>query len=347
MLMPWGEVTTENGDFVVNEESAKRILAEWNRRKTDIVVDFEHQTQGGAYSSPDGTAPAAGWIRFPQGLEIVPGRGIFATVEWTPRASEMIARREYRFLSPVVMVRNDDRVVVNLLSVALTNTPAIHGLQPIVAKASADERRKDRMTEETTVAELKAKLAQAEDGLRQLEMRARTLEAFERSVLAQLDLKDGATPKEIEERIVALKKPASDVEVLRAKNAELAERLDKLAADLAERDADAFIEKLCLAAKISTDDEKKYWRAFFLADRGRAEAGAALLAAKVPVGKTEAPTETAAPDREKIIAKASREYDGLVPALKGLTTKKAWVNQALREASLDTLRDEEAHRLSA
>ncbi|MCI8380160.1 MAG: hypothetical protein HFH72_16965, partial [Lachnospiraceae bacterium] len=58
--------------------------------------------------------------------------GIFARVEWTKRAKDYLQNREYRYLSPVVMVRKKDRKASQIHSVALTNTPAINGMMPIV-----------------------------------------------------------------------------------------------------------------------------------------------------------------------------------------------------------------------
>jgi phage I-like protein len=44
----------------------------------------------------------------------------------------MLTAREYRYLSPVAVVRKNDRKLVAIHSAALTNKPAIVGMQPIV-----------------------------------------------------------------------------------------------------------------------------------------------------------------------------------------------------------------------
>ena len=61
--------------------------------------------------------------------------GIFARVEWTKKAKDYLQNREYRYLSPVVMVRKKDHKASQIHSVALTNTPAINGMIPIVNSA--------------------------------------------------------------------------------------------------------------------------------------------------------------------------------------------------------------------
>ena len=67
------------------------------------------------------------------------GDVIVGKVEWTPKGREYIANKEYRYLSPVVLVRKSDNKAVVLHSAALTNTPAIDGMFPIVNSASLED----------------------------------------------------------------------------------------------------------------------------------------------------------------------------------------------------------------
>lgn len=135
-IAPWGEVSSDNGSFVIDAESAGMVIGAHARQGTDVPIDYEHQSLGGEYASPNGQAPAAGWIR---SLEAVSPQdagdgeaGLFAEVTWTEAGRRKLAAREYRYLSPVVIVRKSDRRVVALHSVALTNKPAIAGMKPIV-----------------------------------------------------------------------------------------------------------------------------------------------------------------------------------------------------------------------
>jgi DNA repair exonuclease SbcCD ATPase subunit len=80
-------------------------------------------------------APAGGWIKD----LIIDGDAIAAKVEWTPTAKEYLEKKEYRYLSPVVLVRKSDNKAVALHSAALTNTPAIDGMFPIVNSINLDE----------------------------------------------------------------------------------------------------------------------------------------------------------------------------------------------------------------
>lgn len=129
LLAPWGQVESTNGSFVVDEESASLALQAFDEHGTDLPIDYEHQTLGGTYSSPSGQAPAAGWVKR---LLAEPGVGLVAEIEWTDQAKNMLAAKEYRYLSPVAIIRKDDRKLVAIHSAALTNKPAIVGMRPII-----------------------------------------------------------------------------------------------------------------------------------------------------------------------------------------------------------------------
>lgn len=128
-ILPIGHVTSTKGDFDVDDGSALDIMRNFKSRKLDLVIDYEHQTLH------DVQAPAAGWIKdvYRRG-DVIVGK-----VEWTPKGREYIANKEYRYLSPVVLVRKSDNKAVVLHSAALTNTPAIDGMFPIVNSASLED----------------------------------------------------------------------------------------------------------------------------------------------------------------------------------------------------------------
>lgn len=132
-IAPWGEVHSTTGRFVVDEEAAAMVLHAFEEHGADLPIDYEHQTLGGEFASPSGQAPAAGWIK---SLEARIGEGIFAIVEWTRPATEQLAAKQYRYLSPVALVRRGDRRMVALHSVALTNKPAIVDAEPIVNRGA-------------------------------------------------------------------------------------------------------------------------------------------------------------------------------------------------------------------
>jgi len=136
LLAPWGNVESSNGSFVVDAESARLAVQAFEEHGTDLPIDYEHQTLGGVYAAPSGQAPAAGWIKR---IFAESGIGLLAEIEWTDQAKQRLADKEYRYLSPVAIIRKTDRKLVAIHSAALTNKPAIVGMQPIVNRADVSE----------------------------------------------------------------------------------------------------------------------------------------------------------------------------------------------------------------
>lgn len=141
-ILPMGHVHSQKGDFEVDAESVELIRNQFKSRKLDMVIDYEHQTL------KDMQAPAGGWIEDIYGGE----DAVIAKVKWTDRAKEYIRNREYRYLSPVVMVRKKDRKAAALHSAALTNTPAIDGMFALVNSVDISNIEKEK---EDTQMELK------------------------------------------------------------------------------------------------------------------------------------------------------------------------------------------------
>lgn len=125
-LLPFGKVDTDKGNFLVDELALKELMQSFSNQTNDVVIDYEHQTL------KDVVAPASGWIKQ---LENRSSAGLWALVEWTPKAKGLISCKEYRYISPVVLVRKSDNRAVRLHSAGLTNTPAIDGMTPIAAKS--------------------------------------------------------------------------------------------------------------------------------------------------------------------------------------------------------------------
>lgn len=121
-ICPKGFVDSTKGNFLLDEESIRQIENWQKHRGIDIVIDYEHQTLDGD------KAPAAGWIKSLK----TESDGLYAQIEWTEAAKQHLKNKEYRYFSPVVLVRKSDQRAVRLHSVALTNTPAINKMTPII-----------------------------------------------------------------------------------------------------------------------------------------------------------------------------------------------------------------------
>jgi phage I-like protein len=121
-ILPLGHVVSSKGEFDVDDESFRAMKAQIAQRGVDLVVDYEHQTLKGV------EAPAAGWVK-----ELKAEDGyIKAVVDWTPRGAQYLENKEYRYISPVVTVSKQTGKAMGLHSLALTNTPAIEKMNPII-----------------------------------------------------------------------------------------------------------------------------------------------------------------------------------------------------------------------
>ena len=116
----------------IDRAIADKVIARFNARKTPPVVDYEHQT---LHKETNGQpAPAAAWMR---ALEWREGSGLWATVELTERAAELIRAGEYRFVSPVFAYDAATGEVLAVHMAAFTNAPAIDGMEPLAVQAAA------------------------------------------------------------------------------------------------------------------------------------------------------------------------------------------------------------------
>jgi phage I-like protein len=118
----------------LNPLTAERWLAELRQRKTRLVIDYEHQT---LLSADNGRpAPAAGWFTG-AGLEIRDGSLWATDVRWTDAARAAIEAEEYLYISPVFTFDPKTGEVTGLINAALTNSPAIDGMEQVLRAAAS------------------------------------------------------------------------------------------------------------------------------------------------------------------------------------------------------------------
>jgi phage I-like protein len=106
--------------WVLDQAALDAVLAAFTRRNRPLAVDWEHSSQVRAEKGLE--APAAGWI---VRLEARGGE-LWGQVEWTPRGAGQIARREYRFLSPVFLFDKNTGRIHELTGAGLTNSPNLN-----------------------------------------------------------------------------------------------------------------------------------------------------------------------------------------------------------------------------
>ena len=263
-VLPIGHVISSKGEFDVDEESFRAMKAQIAQRGVDLVVDYEHKNLKAH------EAPAAGWVKE---LKLEDGC-IKAVVEWTTRGAEYLKNREYRYLSPVVSVRKADGKATGLHSLALTNTPAIEGMTPLVnsenfegGQSNMDILKKlaglfglgEDATEEQIMEALSACIAEnksLKEGQKLPTADENTV--ANKAVCELLGLKAGAPAADVTAKIMELKTGTID-------GVNLAEELKALKAQNAQRDADAAVEMALKAGKI-TPAQKGWATSYALSD---------------------------------------------------------------------------------
>lgn len=363
-LVPWGWVRTSKGDFLVDEEAAQMVLESFQSKGVDLVIDWEHQSQGGEFARPDGKAPAAGWIR---SLSVQPGEGIFAEVEWTPEGREDLAGRRYRYHSPVVYVRKTDGKLLHIRSVALTNTPATDWQEPLVAKDKQPERAHtgrngsgrgagEILEEVAMKTQLIGLLALKEDAsddqivaaVKALKDGQAAAQSKLTKVCTAIGADAAAEPEKIEAAVLALKGSASQASLVEQLQAEV----KTLREAESRRAVDERIQQAVKAGKLSQADVDGWARELCLKDAALFDKTVAGLPVKYPQGRTEPPADAgdtgAGDERSRLILSASREYDRQYREDRRqlLCTRDEYVEQALRDKGLPTLSDEERKQVA-
>lgn len=134
-LLPAGEFRAIDGRpkdtpaWRIDAELAAALIADVDARANPLVLDYEHQTLLAADNGQP--APAAGWFKRLEWHE----DGLWAVdVEWTERARAMIEAGEYLYISPVFSYDRKTGAVLKLINAALTNNPALDGMDAVAAR---------------------------------------------------------------------------------------------------------------------------------------------------------------------------------------------------------------------
>jgi phage I-like protein len=200
-----------------------------------------------------------------------------ARTEWTDEAAQFVAKREYRYFSPVFLVRQTDKRLVGVHSVALTNAPKTNHLTPILAKLAAGDAQEEANME--FLKQLIAKLGLAGD-------------ADETAVLAAVDAVKNKAPvtKEVvaKDILTALELTGEEdtstvvasIHALRqqTKTAVSRAEFDRLQSQLALGEAEKVVAKAMVDGKITPD--QKDWAMDYA--KGNL-AGFTTFVAKAPV----------------------------------------------------------------
>ena len=259
----------------LDEAGAMEIVTRFEKSSADMVIDYEHQTLSGE------KAPAAGWITALQWRGDGEDGGLWAQVKWTKEAEGYIERGEYRFFSPVFLVGGEDRRIVELYNVGLTNQPRMLKIRALAAKLELTDERRVSMWER-----LKRLL-----GLGEAATESEAVEAVE-ALKSEVETLKGAPP------------PVACGEVLEALGVGDGEDVRAVVAKIRElRGARTDIEEAFQALKRSHDDLKRRMEERERDDR----VAAALKSGKITPAQKEWADEYAMSDPagfDRFIAKA-------------------------------------------
>lgn len=242
-LLPYGKFRATDGRptdveaWYVTDTNGADVVALANSQKNPLPIDYEHQI---LHSQQNGKeAPSAGWMEY---LYFNP-QGIFADVRWTDKAAEYIKNGEYRYIS-AVFAYDTNGYVRKIFHAALTNNPALDGMDEVMVAASAQ-----LLNQQKEKPEMDKKLIAA--------------------LCALFALKADASEAEITEKVTALSAAKGDSQVavldVYAKLAEKEQSVAALTAQVGNPDPAKFVPIETVAAlqadfnklKLSIDNDKK------------------------------------------------------------------------------------------
>jgi len=161
-LLPYGKFRATDGRptdveaWYVTDTNGADVVALANNQRNPLPIDYEHQI---IHSLKNGKeAPSAGWMEY---FYFTP-QGIFADVRWTDKAADYIKNGEYRYIS-AVFAYDTDGYVRKIFHAALTNTPALDGMEEAMVAASVNLLQEESQMDKNLQAALCALFALKQD----------------------------------------------------------------------------------------------------------------------------------------------------------------------------------------
>ena len=146
-LLKAGKTDTENGPYEFTDVSAKLVMNEFRRRGILYFADWHHASLDEHPMNPRLASAAACHYK----LEVRNGDLYACEIKWTPDGLDDLKNKRVLYISPAFDT-NKRGEVVSFRNFALTNDPATHNIDQLVAAESAHE---GKMTEEEYEKKLK------------------------------------------------------------------------------------------------------------------------------------------------------------------------------------------------
>jgi phage I-like protein len=188
---------SDKGEFLFDEQAAASVMETYAKKGVDIMIDYDHAV----LKAPTVKAVAAGWCSF----EVRDGELWATKVSWTPTALDHFAKSEYRYFSPLFDFDMRTGRILHVINSALTNTPALHGIDALVAASATTTPGEESTMDE----ELKKALARNAELERQAAAQSKELETLRGqtatvALSSSLGLGMSATADDIRTRVAAL-----------------------------------------------------------------------------------------------------------------------------------------------
>jgi len=333
-LSPWGKVESTNGDFIVDDQGVREVLRTFAEHGASLPIDVEHETLPERQPAT-GSRGAIGWI---EKVFAETGKGLFALVRWSGAGKALIRSDAFRYLSPVFLIRKDDRRVVGLHSAAITNKPALFKVERLAASQN--------VTAEVSVHPIIHELAELIGMPVKSDTTGMDVLTACRDKLKALAADDSAAIAQSVRSVLGLSPTAGKNEVIVALTTRDASgaAVELSTMRQAERDrlAKACVDKYVQAMVINPNHKEQYAAAVALAQEDPAKLEALLARAKpwLEPGRTNPPTT-----RQMTIICGIREFKGN-PAHARSTSLQAFVANSLREGGFSKLTEAETSELS-
>lgn len=153
------------GKINITAETLNTILANFKANATghELPIDYQHST-GDPAVPPEENGAAAGWVK---DMKVEDGK-LFILVEWLEETADKIKKKVYKYFSPTFDTNYTDKetgkdIGHTLLGGALTNTPFLTDLEPVLLSENIKPSRENNKAiiyqlTETKMEELKMEL---------------------------------------------------------------------------------------------------------------------------------------------------------------------------------------------
>ncbi len=156
---------TTKGDFLFDAKAAKAVTKAFEEYGNRLCFDYAHSAVPEKGARPQ-DQKAAGWFD----LEVKDGELWAVNIEWTDTAKTEIEAKEWMYISPWFIFDEKTGRVLEILNIALTNTPATKEAAPLIAadRGTAADNRTEylagfRATQRALEEALKARYPQPND----------------------------------------------------------------------------------------------------------------------------------------------------------------------------------------